>query len=252
MAKVIVCYKWVLDEADVRVNPDLSVDLSRAKYKISDYDKNSIEAGSRAGKVLGAETLGLSCGGPDTRKSFPDALARGLDAGLWINTGDSAPDARQTGKLIAAAINTVEDAVLVICSEGSSDEYARQTGPRIGALLDWPVISSVSSFQVEDGAITAERKLEDCIQTVKADLPAVLCVLPEAADAPIPGLRQVMMAKKKPVTEKTAAELGVDCSCGESQLRGYVSQRRKEILKGDTPDQAVAALVEALRKEGVV
>mgnify|MGYP001547000288 CR=1 FL=1 len=53
MPKVLVCYKWVLDESDIRINPDLSVDFSKAKYKISDYDKHTIEAGSQAAKALG-------------------------------------------------------------------------------------------------------------------------------------------------------------------------------------------------------
>ena len=33
MPLVVVCYKWVLDEADIRINADLSIDLSKAKGK---------------------------------------------------------------------------------------------------------------------------------------------------------------------------------------------------------------------------
>lgn len=253
MAKIAVCYKWVLDEADLRVNSDLSVDFSRAKYKISDYDKNTIEAASRTAKAIGCGTLGISCGGEQTRKSFSDALARGLDEGIWVNTGDAALSGEQTGRLLAATVRGVGDVNMVLCSEGSSDEYARQTGARLGALLDWPVISSVVQFTVEDHMITAERKLENCIQTVQAQLPVVLSVLPEAAPAPIPGLKQVMMAKKKPVTEQTPQSLGAAMSCTVLRtLQGYVSQRRKVIISGDTQDQKIKTLVDALRKEGVV
>lgn len=252
MSKVIVCYKWVLDEADVRINRDLSVDFSHAKYKISDYDKNSIEAGSAAAKAMGAVSVALSCGDADTRKSFADALARGLDEGVWVNTGGNSLSGLQTGRLIAGAVRRIEDAVMVICSEGSSDEYARQTGPRVGAMLDWPVVSSVSSFSVNGDTVIAERKLEDCIQTVSVKLPAVLSVLPEAAPAPIPGLKQVMMARKKPISELTAEDLGVAVGGNTFELRGYVSQRKNQIFDGDSPKENVAALVEALRKEGAV
>lgn len=252
MGKVIVCYKWVLDEADIRINADLSVDFSRAKYKISDYDKNSIEAGSRAAKAMGAASVALSCGSAETRKSFADALARGIDEGFWVNTGAVAVDGAQTGRMIAAAVNSIEDAALLICSEGSSDEYARQTGARVGALLDWPVISSVTGFSIEGDLITAERKLETCMQTVSAKLPVVLSVLPEVAPAPIPGLKQVMMAKKKAVVERSAGELGVALGGGETELCGYVSQRRKQIITGDSTAELVSSLVEALKREGVV
>lgn len=254
MAKVLVCYKWVLDEADIRVSGDLSVDLSKAKHKISDYDKNTIESGCRAASAMGAVTIGVSCGGAETRKSFGDALARGLDEGVWVDTGDAQLTGVQTGRLLAAAVRSVDEAAVVLCSEGSSDEYARQTGPRLGALLDWPVISSVISYEINGNILTATRKLEDCMQTVKVELPAVLCVLPEAAPAPIPGLKQVMAAKKKPVVEYTPEALGVDTAAPVSTrgIRGYVSERKNIIITGDTKEQAVAALVDALRKEGVV
>ena len=109
MPKVLVCYKWVLDESDIRINPDLSVDFSKAKYKISDYDKHTIEAGSQAAKALGGTCTGISCGGAETRKSFNDALARGMDEGIWVNTAESGrPDGCRTAALLAAAAATVE------------------------------------------------------------------------------------------------------------------------------------------------
>lgn len=254
MAKIIVCYKWVLDEADIRINSDLSVDLSKAKYKTSDYDKNTIEAGCRAAKELGATTLGISCGGAETRKSFGDALARGLDEGIWVNTGELNLNGLQTGRLLAAAVKTVDDAAIVLCSEGSSDEYARQTGPRLGAMLDWPVISSAISFSVDSDTVTAQRKLDDCIQTVSAKLPVVISVLPEAAPAPIPGLKQVMMAKKKPVAEQSPETLEVNMAGGNEDLgiRAYVSERKNIIISGDTKEDTAAKLVAALRKEGAI
>ena len=44
MPNIAVCYKWVPDEQDIRVNAsDRSLDFSRTKYKISDYDRNAIE-----------------------------------------------------------------------------------------------------------------------------------------------------------------------------------------------------------------
>lgn len=255
MPKVLVCYKWVLDESDIRINTDLSVDYSRAKYKISDYDKHTIESGSVAAKELGGVCVGISCGGAETRKSFNDALARGMDEGVWINTAeDGKPDGNLTATLLAAAASKTEDAVLLLCSEGSSDDYARQTGPRIAAILDWPVISSVTSYSMEGDAVIAKRKLEDVVQTVSVKLPAVVCVLPEVAPAPIPGLKQVMAARKKPVLELTPETLGVRMNTNLEDLgsTGYVSSRKNILINEDTKEQSAAALASALRKEGVI
>jgi electron transfer flavoprotein alpha/beta subunit len=44
MPKCLTCYKWTLDEQDIKIKPeDLSLDSSRAKGKISDFDRNAIE-----------------------------------------------------------------------------------------------------------------------------------------------------------------------------------------------------------------
>ena len=254
MAKIAVCYKWVKDEADIRVNTDLSVDLSRAKYKTSDYDKNTIEAACRCASAIGAKTVGISCGGAETRKSFGDALARGLDEGIWVNTAEAKLNAVHVGRLLKEAVARTDDIALVLCSEGSSDEYARQTAPRLGALLDWPVITSVSSFTVEGNKVIASRRLENIIQTLETELPAVLGVLPEAAPAPIPGLKQVMMAKKKPVAEITMEELAIntDGVPTDKGMKGYVSKRRNEIITGDSKEDIINKLVDAMKKEGAI
>jgi len=45
MLKIIICFKWVKAEDDLRIDPaTLNVDLSKAKGKISEYDRNAIEA----------------------------------------------------------------------------------------------------------------------------------------------------------------------------------------------------------------
>ncbi len=60
--RYVACYKWVLDEADIRVLDDLSVDMSRAKGKISDFDRSAIEAAMRVVEAAG-EGAGLTGSG---------------------------------------------------------------------------------------------------------------------------------------------------------------------------------------------
>lgn len=255
MTKVLVCYKWVFDEADIKIQSDLSADFGKAQRKISDYDKNAIACGCTAAKTLGATAVGLSCGDAATKKSFHDALARGLDEGIWINTeGTGGVDGLVTARALAGAIKAQEAVSLVICAEGSSDQYARQIAPRIGARLDWPVITSVCALKIEGDTLVATRKLEDCLQVVKTRLPAVVAVLPEINPAPIPGLKAVMAAKKKPVTEYAVRDLAIDENAGVEVLetKGYVADRKKLILSGDTKEEIAMALISALRKDGVL
>ena len=252
MADVLVGFKWVLDEADVRIGDDRSVDMSKAARKISDYDKNAIEAGRLIAEQVQGSAVGVSCGSDETKKAFVDALARGLDAGVWVTTAATA-----SSTVAARAIAEVarrREVALVVCSEGSSDDYARQMGSRVGALLDWPVATSVLAMQVEGDALVARRRMEGCEQVVRLQLPAVVSVLPEINAAPIPGLKAVLAAKKKPVDEVEAGELGIDEATGVEleSVSGYASDRKNVLIEGDSTADVAAKLIDALKKEGVL
>ena len=75
MPKIIVCYKWVVDEQDIRVNQGTQeLDFSRTKKKISDYDKNAIEIGTQIWeKNEGSTLVAVSYGDGDVKSSLKDA-----------------------------------------------------------------------------------------------------------------------------------------------------------------------------------
>jgi electron transfer flavoprotein beta subunit len=254
MRRIVVCYKWVVDEADIKIKTDLSIDFCQARGKISDYDKNAIEAAVQAAATLEGKTVGLTFGNASTKLSLKDALSRGLEECFWIKEEGIVTDGVVTSNALTAALRTIEDVALVICSEGASDTFDRQTAPRMAALLNWPVITSVRNMKFEGNTLIAQRKLEDCLETVKVELPAIVAVLPEINRPPIPGLKAVLAAGKKPVSELTLEELGVDSTPRIKilSLKGYVADRKRIIIdKGDAADN-VTELVALLRKEGVL
>lgn len=255
MSTVVACYKWVVDEADIRIGDDLSVDVSKARKKISEFDRSAIEAAMQASEEMSAQAVTLTYGSDDVEASLKDALSRGPQKGYWIATEASkSADAIVTSKVLSAAIRGIEDVSLAICAEGASDTYARQIGPRLGAILDWPTITSVVDFTIKDGAITATRKLEEVTQTVTADLPAVVSVLPEGFDPKAPGLKAIMAAKKKPDEQIFVSDLQIDETpiSNSTELKGFVMSRKNIIIEND--DEAIAAqeLAQAMRKEGVL
>lgn len=254
MPNVIACYKWVIDEADVRIKDNLSVDTSRAQMKISDYDRNAIQAAADAAAQLGGKVIGLSYGDARLKKSVKEALSRGLDELVWVNDANaSAADSAVVSQVLAAAARTQEDVQLIVCADGSSDLFARQTAPRIAAQLDWPVVTSVSEMSVEGGVLKAERPVADGFEEVEVSLPAVVSVLPEVNEPPIPSLRQVMQAGKKPNAEVAVADLSIDAASRSSVVdaKGYVMDRKNVVLDG-SDENCVSDLIAALRKEGVL
>lgn len=255
MSKVIACYKWVLDEADIKIKPDLSVDTTKAQGKISDYDKNAIEAAVRIAAILEGKAVSLTFGNAKAKQSLKEALSRGVEEGYWINADEAdSADGSVTAGALAAAINKMDDVDLVICAEGASDTYARQIAPRIGALLDYPVITSVKEMEVKGNTLFAVRKLETGLETVKTELPAVVAVLPEICDPPIPGLKAVMAAGKKKVTEFKASDLRMDFTPKSRvvAVKGYVMERKNIILCEGNAEDKVKELAAVLRREGVL
>lgn len=256
MQKILICYKWALDEQDIKISGDLSLDTGRAKYKISDYDKNAIEEG-----VLLAEKYGVAVEavtfGAAAKQSLKDALSRGLEKAYWI--GDpiaEQADAFVTANVLAAAIKKAGQFDLILCGEGSSDAYNQQTAPRLAVLLGVPAITFVQKLTVADGKVVATRKLGDCTEEVTVTGPAVISVLPEINKPRIPGLKQVMAASKKPSEELKIGDLGLTAEELSPKVRslavkGYVMDRKKIIFKEANQADNVAKLVASLAQEGL-
>src|SRR5271166_5799832 len=106
MPKCLVCYKWTLDEQDIKVRPeDLSLDSSRAKGKISDFDRNAIEEAAQLVEKNGGAVEVLTYGTSAVKQSLKDVLSRGPEKAYWIaDASAEAADANVTAAVLAAAI----------------------------------------------------------------------------------------------------------------------------------------------------
>jgi electron transfer flavoprotein beta subunit len=259
MAKIAVCYKWVPDEQDIRINTsDRSLDFSRAKLKISDYDRNAIEeAALISEKTAGSEVSALTFGAA-VKNSLKDVLSRGPDNVFWLADDAAAKaDGFVTANVLAAMLKQSGKYDLILCGEGAADTYAQQVGPRVAALLGIPVVTFVREIRIEGNKVFAVRKLGDCTETVVAEFPVLCTVLPEVNKPRIPGLKQVLSAAKKPQTEMKLADLGLTAAdltpkTSVVSIRGYVMNRKNVVMKDGTMAERVAKLADALVKEGVL
>ena len=141
MLKTIACFKWVIDDADIKVDAaSRRLILDRAGYKISAYDRNALEEAVRLFEQHGGTVAALTVAPPTAKACLKDALSRGPDAAYFVNdpsfTG-LAP--AQTASLLASAIKTGIDYDLVICGEGSGDLYSQQVGPALAEILGIPL-----------------------------------------------------------------------------------------------------------------
>ncbi|MDR1320278.1 MAG: electron transfer flavoprotein subunit beta/FixA family protein [Gracilibacteraceae bacterium] len=256
MPNIVVCYKWVINEQDISVKEDtLELNCSRAKYKISDYDRNAIEAAVRLCEKYGGSVRTVSYGDENVKASLKDALSRGPAEAYWIEDPSSiTADSYVTANVLAAAIGKTGAYDMVVCAEGSSDTYAQQTGARLAALLNVPAVTYAMELDWQDGNIIVKRKLADIVEILQMKGPVVISVLPEICEPRIPGLKQVLAAGKKPSTRLNVSEL----SLSDEQLKpknrlikikGAVSERKHVLIKEEDMAKNVDKLLEYLRVE---
>ncbi len=260
MKKAVVCYKWLLDDADIRVNEkSRQLDYEKAKFKLNEYDRNGIEAGVQIKTAAGCELVGVTCG-VSTEASTKDALSRGLDAVFFLNSAAFADsDSRATARVLAGMIKNIGDVDVIICSEASSDEYAQQAGSRVAALLGIPCVTYVNEIKVDGDTLQLKRKLDDGMENVEVKAPVLISVVPDVNDPPIPSVKQILGAKKKPATEIKLDAIGLSDADLAPQLTTVsvlapVMERKNVRMNPDGTSlaDAAAALVKQLGADGVL
>ena len=258
MPKCLVCYKWTLDEQDIRIKvEDLSLDSSRAKGKISDFDRNAIEEATLIVEKHGGATDALSYGTSTVKQSLKDVQSRGPEKAYWIaDPSAESADATVTANVLAAAVRKLGQYDLILCGEGSSDLFNQQTAPRLAALLGLPCLSFVQKLNVEGNTVRATRKLEDSVEVVTVKGPVVISVLNEINKPRIPSLKQVLGAAKKPNEEIKIADLGLkpeelQPKAVRRSVKGFVMKRKNIIYKETNAADNVAKLTVSLTAEGL-
>jgi len=260
MKKIAVCYKWVLSDADIRINEKTrDLDLEKCKPQVNEYDRNGLEAGVQLKAATGAELVGLTCGSA-CEASAKDALSRGPDVVYTLDDPVMlGADSGTTSKVLAGMIKHLGDVDVVICSEGSSDQYAQQVGPRLAVLLGMPSVSYVSRISVSGDELSLERKMEEGTECVTIKAPVVISIVPDVAGAPIPSVKQILGAKKKPANALSLSGIGLSADAVKprlavSSVKAPATTRKAVRLnpEGTSIDDAAKALVKQLSADGIL
>ena len=80
----------------------------------------------------------------------------------------------------------------------------------LAALLGWPQGTFAHSLELGDSSAKITREIDGGLQTVEVKLPAVMTTDLRLNEPRYASLPNIMKAKKKPIDEKSPADLGVD------------------------------------------
>ena len=248
--KILVPVKRVVDyNVKIRVKSDGSgVELTNIKMSMNPFDEIAVEEALRlkeAGKAT--EVVAVSIGPIKTDETIRTALAMGADRGIWVKTDEAGTEPLSVAKLLQKIVEE-EAPGLVILGKQAIDDDCNQTGQMLAALLGWPQGTFASKLDVADGTITVTREIDGGLQNVSLNLPAIITTDLRLNEPRYASLPNIMKAKKKPIDEKSPADLGVDIS------------PRLEVLSTTEPSgrtagvkvASVAELVDHLKKAGVL
>ncbi len=257
---IIVCLKQIPDLQQIRIKERKPI-IEGAPFIFGDMDKNALEEAVRIKEAVGeAKVTALALGGKKLKDGIKEALAIGADeAVLLMDPVLAESDTVTKVKILAKAIEKVGEYDLILCGEGSTDNFSGQTGARLAEVLDLPQITYVRALEVGDGTVKATRNMEESFEIMEADLPVLVTVANEINQPRLASLRDILKAGRKPVQEYTAADLGLaedEVGAGASVIEEVSNlapeqDRKQETFTGDL-DEAVENLLNALTKEGVL
>ena len=259
---ILVLIKYSLDVAEIKVDASThELRLAGVPEKIGNIDKNVVEAAVRLKEAAGGTVQAVCLGPIAAREAFKDVLAMGVDEVTLIEDPFSGQaEAAIIVGILEAAIARRGSFDVILCGFASDDGYTYQVGPRLAERLGLPLISYARSISVADGTLTADRDLEDRLQTVLVALPALISVAEEAFPPRRTTLMDALKAKKKPVN---VWHIGTDLDLKQAALEessriatvtqtGVVTQRKQKMLKGQSMAEMADQLIDALQHENVV
>jgi electron transfer flavoprotein beta subunit len=251
--KIIVAIKQV-PERDAPVRIDSSgkwIEEMDLQFTMNESDAYALEEALQLKEKHGGEVVVLSAGPERVGATIREALAKGADRAIHVESDDLAGrDALGVARLLSAALKP-ESPDLILTGLQSDDLGYGQTGVILAELLDLPHASLILNVDKTGSGLTVKRELEEgWFQTIELPTPAVLMIQSGGTKLRYATLMGIKRAKTKEVRKVTAAELGVAAPAAAVLERISLPQKQKstQILPGNAKE-AAAALVEKLKFE---
>jgi len=247
--KILVAVKRVIDyNVQIRVKEDGSgIVTDNVKMSTNPPDDNAIEEAVKikeAGKAT--EVVAVTVGEEKAQETVRKALAVGADRGIHIKA-EGVIEPLAVSKLLQKIVDK-EKPDLVFMGKQAIDDDCNQTGQMLSALLDWPQATFASKIGVEEGKLKVTREIDEGLETIEINTPAIVTCDLRLNEPRYASLPNIMKAKKKPIEQLDASDLGVDVNSRVQQIKVEEPPQRKAGIKVAN----VAELVQKLKNEAKV
>ena len=247
--KLLVTVKRVIDyNVQIRVKADGSgVEKDNVKMSMNPPDENAVEEALRikeAGKA--DEIIILTIGNDKAQETIRTALAMGADRGIHIKT-DNDLEPLAISKIISKVAEEEKPSIILMGKQAIDDD-SNQTGQMTSALLNWPQATFASKIEIEGQNAIVTREIDEGLERIKVSIPFVASCDLRLNEPRYASLPNIMKAKKKPIEQLVAKDLGVDILNRIEQIKVEEPPKRK----GGIKVSSVAELVSKLKNEAKV
>ena len=247
--KVLVPVKRVIDyNVKVRVKADKTgVETSNVKMSMNPFDEISVEEAIRM-KESGVveEIIIVSIGVQQCQETIRTGLAMGADRGIHVKS-DEDLEPLAIAKILKHLVEK-ESPKVVILGKQAIDDDSNQTGQMLAALLGWSQGTFASKIELKEKSIQVTREVDEGLETIEINLPAIITCDLRLNEPRYASLPNIMKAKKKPIEQINASDLGVDTNPRIEHIKIEEPPKRKAGIKV----ASVEELVQKLKNEAKV
>jgi len=247
--KILIAVKRVIDyNVQVRVKEDgTGVVTDNVKMSTNPPDDNAVEEAVKikeSGKAT--EIIAVTVGEEKAQETVRKALAVGVDRGIHVKA-DGIIEPLSVSKILQKIVEK-EKPDLVFMGKQAIDDDCNQTGQMLAALLNWPQATFASKIEIKDKKLEVVREVDEGLETIEVNIPTIVTCDLRLNEPRYASLPNIMKAKKKPLEQINASDLGVDIKPRIEQIKVEEPPKRKAGIKVSS----VAELVQKLKNEAKV
>lgn len=226
--KILVCLKQVPDTDDIKWTENNTLQRDGVESITNPCDVYAIEHALSFKRITNAEITVLTMGPLQAEDMLKKALALGCDRAVLLTDKKFAgADTYATGRTLAGAIKSkLNDFDLILCGQFAIDGDTAQTGPSLAGLLQIPQVTYAKELDRFDGkSIYVTREIEEGLETVKIELPALICVVKNSHEPSRATINGIKKAQNSKITIYSLDDIGLDAD--NTGLKGsptYVSR----------------------------